>query len=182
MVLSFAILHALHLIGVWGSLSDLKGIRCENSEANEDNGSKHSAPHKGDFRRQAALDQRPPFLSSFKNSQDLAVTQQPFTYGIMGSMEKQSHFKKIQSFKVDYTEAEVTQYESQRTGMRVSVVDRKGPKVWLTHRRCWRLTDWQSIRSTDTSPLLRRFTMTRARVGKTYDISPTETDMGSTHS
>ncbi|KAF2684830.1 metallopeptidase [Lentithecium fluviatile CBS 122367] len=48
----------------------------------------------------------------------------------MGSIEQRSHFKKIQHFKVDYTDAEVTQYESQRTGMRVSVVDRKGPKIY----------------------------------------------------
>lgn len=38
-------------------------------------------------------------------------------------------FKKIQNFKTDYAEAEFTQYESTRTGMRVAVCDRKGPKV-----------------------------------------------------
>ncbi|KAF2198253.1 zinc metalloprotease-like protein [Delitschia confertaspora ATCC 74209] len=49
----------------------------------------------------------------------------------MGSIETaKSHFKKIQNFKADYTLAEFTQYESQRTGMRVVVVDRKGPKVY----------------------------------------------------
>ncbi|ORY16226.1 zinc metalloprotease-like protein [Clohesyomyces aquaticus] len=48
----------------------------------------------------------------------------------MGSMEQTSHFKKIQNFKADYTPAEFTQYESQRTGMRVVVVDRKGPKIY----------------------------------------------------
>lgn len=48
----------------------------------------------------------------------------------MGSVEKQSHFKKVQQFDADYTEARFTQYESQRTGMRVVVVDRKGPKVY----------------------------------------------------
>ncbi|KAF2804284.1 putative zinc metalloprotease [Mytilinidion resinicola] len=42
---------------------------------------------------------------------------------------KKNHFKKIQSFKADYTLAEFTQYESERTGMRVAVCDRKGPKV-----------------------------------------------------
>lgn len=46
-----------------------------------------------------------------------------------GTKLKPSHFKKIQNFKADYTPAEFTQYESERTGMRVSVVDRKGPKV-----------------------------------------------------
>jgi hypothetical protein len=48
----------------------------------------------------------------------------------MGSYEEGSHFKKIQNFKADYTDATFTQYESQRTGMRVVVVDRKGPKVF----------------------------------------------------
>ena len=48
----------------------------------------------------------------------------------MGSIEQGSHFKKVQHFKADYTEAEFTQYESQRTGMRVVVVDRKGPKLY----------------------------------------------------
>jgi Zn-dependent M16 (insulinase) family peptidase len=40
-----------------------------------------------------------------------------------------SHFKKIQSFKSDYAVAEFTQYESTRTGLRVTVVDRESPKV-----------------------------------------------------
>lgn len=44
-------------------------------------------------------------------------------------MEKQSHFKIIQSFEADYAPAKFTQYESMRTGMRVVVVDRKGPKL-----------------------------------------------------
>lgn len=48
----------------------------------------------------------------------------------MGSMENSTHFKKIQQFKADYTDATFTQYESQRTGLRVVVVDRKGPKVY----------------------------------------------------
>jgi Zn-dependent M16 (insulinase) family peptidase len=48
----------------------------------------------------------------------------------MGSIDQGSHFKKIQHFKADYTEATITQYESQRTGMRVVVVDRKGPKLY----------------------------------------------------
>lgn len=48
----------------------------------------------------------------------------------MGSQKNQSHFKKVQQFDADYTEARFTQYESQRTGMRVVVVDRKGPKVY----------------------------------------------------
>ena len=48
----------------------------------------------------------------------------------MGSISQESHFKKIQNFKADYADAEFTQYESQRTGLRVTVVDRKGPKVY----------------------------------------------------
>jgi hypothetical protein len=49
----------------------------------------------------------------------------------MGSIQQQgSHFKKIQNFKADYADATFTQYESQRTGLRVVVVDRKGPKVY----------------------------------------------------
>ena len=48
----------------------------------------------------------------------------------MGSIPQQSHFKKLQNFKADYADAEFTQYESQRTGLRVTVVDRKGPKVY----------------------------------------------------
>lgn len=62
--------------------------------------------------------------------------QQPFRYGSMGSIDKTdktSGFKLIQNFKADYTDAEFTQYESQRTGMRVVVVDRKGPKVRQEH-------------------------------------------------
>ena len=51
-------------------------------------------------------------------------------HGKMGSMPQASHFKKIQNFKADYADAKFTQYESQRTGLRVTVVDRKGPKVY----------------------------------------------------
>ncbi|KAF1974031.1 zinc metalloprotease-like protein [Bimuria novae-zelandiae CBS 107.79] len=48
----------------------------------------------------------------------------------MGTITRETNFKKIQQFKADYTEAEFTQYESQRTGMNVVVVDRKGPKIY----------------------------------------------------
>jgi hypothetical protein len=51
-------------------------------------------------------------------------------YSAMGSMQQESHFKKLQNFKADYADASFTQYESQRTGLRVVVVDRKGPKVY----------------------------------------------------
>lgn len=60
----------------------------------------------------------------------LADIPLPTQFDNMGSMENTSHFKKVQRFTADYTEAQVTQYESQRTGMRVVVVDRKGPKVY----------------------------------------------------
>jgi Zn-dependent M16 (insulinase) family peptidase len=53
-----------------------------------------------------------------------------FYFDIMGSVQKQTHFKKIQHFSTDYADAKFTQYESQRTGLRVVVVDRKGPKVY----------------------------------------------------
>jgi len=39
------------------------------------------------------------------------------------------HFRRIQTFKPDYADAEITQYESERTGMRVAVCDRQSPKV-----------------------------------------------------
>lgn len=40
-----------------------------------------------------------------------------------------SHFKLLQRFKPDYSPSEFVQYESQRTGMTVVVIDQKGPKV-----------------------------------------------------
>ncbi|KAF2842635.1 putative zinc metalloprotease [Patellaria atrata CBS 101060] len=43
--------------------------------------------------------------------------------------ERKTIFKRIQNFKSEFALAEFTQYESERTGMRVAVVDRKGPKV-----------------------------------------------------
>ncbi|KAL1393358.1 Metalloenzyme, LuxS/M16 peptidase-like protein [Phyllosticta capitalensis] len=45
--------------------------------------------------------------------------------GILGK----TNFRSIQSFEADYNPAKFSQYESNRTGMRVVVVDRKGPKV-----------------------------------------------------
>lgn len=53
-----------------------------------------------------------------------------FKFDIMGSIQHESHFKKLQQFKANYADATFTQYESQRTGLRVVVVDRKGPKVY----------------------------------------------------
>ena len=42
---------------------------------------------------------------------------------------RRSHFKLLQRFKPDYSPSEFVQYESERTGMRVVVIDQKGPKV-----------------------------------------------------
>lgn len=47
----------------------------------------------------------------------------------MPSAERKTHFKVLQKFNPDYSPNVFTQYESERTGMRVVVVDQKGPKV-----------------------------------------------------
>ncbi|KAJ5673820.1 hypothetical protein N7462_009259 [Penicillium macrosclerotiorum] len=47
----------------------------------------------------------------------------------MSPSKQNSHFKLLQQFKPDYSPSEFTEYESQRTGMRVVVIDQKGPKV-----------------------------------------------------
>ena len=47
----------------------------------------------------------------------------------MSPSAQNSHFKLLQQFKPDYSPSEFTQYESQRTGMRVVVIDQPGPKV-----------------------------------------------------
>ncbi|KAJ5666085.1 uncharacterized protein N7477_008533 [Penicillium maclennaniae] len=47
----------------------------------------------------------------------------------MSPSAQQSHFKLLQQFKPDYSPSEFTEYESQRTGMRVVVIDQPGPKV-----------------------------------------------------
>ncbi|KAI9036950.1 putative zinc metalloprotease [Aspergillus affinis] len=45
------------------------------------------------------------------------------------SPSHQSHFKLLQKFNPEYSPSEFVQYESERTGMRVVVIDQKGPKV-----------------------------------------------------
>ncbi|KAI5287198.1 hypothetical protein KEM54_006174, partial [Ascosphaera aggregata] len=40
-----------------------------------------------------------------------------------------SYFRRIQTFKSEYSPTTFTQYESQRTGMRLVVIDQKSPKV-----------------------------------------------------
>lgn len=45
------------------------------------------------------------------------------------SKRQEPRFKTIQQLKLDYAPVSITQYESTRTGMRVAVVDKPGPKV-----------------------------------------------------
>lgn len=47
----------------------------------------------------------------------------------MSPAAQESHFKLLQRFKPEYSPSEFTQYESGRTGMKVVVIDQKGPKV-----------------------------------------------------
>ncbi|KAK4448201.1 Presequence protease 1, chloroplastic/mitochondrial [Podospora aff. communis PSN243] len=47
----------------------------------------------------------------------------------MPSQVKTPRFRKIQSFQLDYAPTTITQYASERTGMRVIVADREGPKI-----------------------------------------------------
>ncbi|EGC45620.1 zinc metalloprotease [Histoplasma capsulatum var. duboisii H88] len=47
----------------------------------------------------------------------------------MSSPEKRNYFQVLQRFKPDYSPNYFTQYESERTGMKVVVIDQKGPKV-----------------------------------------------------
>ena len=47
----------------------------------------------------------------------------------MGSTGPAARFRQVQQFKPDYSPSRITQYESERTGMHVVVVDQKGPKL-----------------------------------------------------
>ncbi|KAI9823646.1 MAG: hypothetical protein M1819_001159 [Sarea resinae] len=47
----------------------------------------------------------------------------------MPSAVDKTFFKKLQEFKTDYSPSIISEYESERSGMRVVVVDQKGPKV-----------------------------------------------------
>ncbi|KAH0542239.1 hypothetical protein FGG08_003361 [Glutinoglossum americanum] len=47
----------------------------------------------------------------------------------MPDIRKKTFFRTLQKFETDYSPCTITQYESERTGMRAIVVDRKGPKV-----------------------------------------------------
>ena len=44
-------------------------------------------------------------------------------------MIMKNHFKQIQAFKPDYASVDISQFESERTGMRVVVAQREGPKI-----------------------------------------------------
>lgn len=48
----------------------------------------------------------------------------------MTPSQQDIQFKIIQQFDVEYAQTKVTQYESQRTGMQVVVVDGKGPMLY----------------------------------------------------
>ncbi|CCU77097.1 zinc metalloprotease [Blumeria hordei DH14] len=47
----------------------------------------------------------------------------------MSDQTKKSYFKKIQQFSTDYSPANISQYVSERTGMNVVIVDKKGPEI-----------------------------------------------------
>jgi hypothetical protein len=47
----------------------------------------------------------------------------------MPDIRNKTFFRTLQKFKTDYSPCTITQYESERTGMRAIVADRKGPKV-----------------------------------------------------
>ena len=47
----------------------------------------------------------------------------------MGDAGTSPHFRVLQNFGVDYAPGKLTQYESERTGMRVVVIDKLGPKL-----------------------------------------------------
>lgn len=54
---------------------------------------------------------------------------QASTSKMPATKERTPHFKEIQKVLLDYAPVTITQYESTRTGMRIAVVDQKGPKV-----------------------------------------------------
>lgn len=47
----------------------------------------------------------------------------------MPAAKQAPRFRKVQSFKTDYAPAQITLYESERSGMQVILADRKGPKI-----------------------------------------------------
>ncbi|KAK3378364.1 Metalloenzyme, LuxS/M16 peptidase-like protein [Podospora didyma] len=47
----------------------------------------------------------------------------------MAPQPQKAQFRKVQTFQTEYAPTVITQYESERSGMRVIVADRKGPKI-----------------------------------------------------
>lgn len=47
----------------------------------------------------------------------------------MGSLGREARFRRLQQITPNYSPSKITQYESERTGMRVVVVDQEGPKL-----------------------------------------------------
>lgn len=45
------------------------------------------------------------------------------------SVKMKNYFRQIQAFEPDYASVAISQFESERTGMRVVVVQREGPKI-----------------------------------------------------
>lgn len=102
-------------------------------ELTENNGSTSPASYKGACSLGTLIEDQADAFSCADDEcsfHDSDTDQQPFLFANMGSVAQETRFKKVQQFKADYTEAEFTQYESQRTGMNVVVVDRKGPKIY----------------------------------------------------
>lgn len=60
---------------------------------------------------------------------DISGFVQNLTNFTMAPAAQKPRFRKIQSFKTDYAPTTITQYESERSGMRVVVADREGPKT-----------------------------------------------------
>lgn len=59
----------------------------------------------------------------------------------MPTSRKQTHFRTTQQFTVEYSPHAFTEYVSARTGMRVVVVDQKGPKVFGTFAAATEILD-----------------------------------------
>jgi Zn-dependent M16 (insulinase) family peptidase len=62
-------------------------------------------------------------------------------YFKMPSIKDVSHFHTTQKFKVEFSPHSLTEYVSNRTGMRVVVVDQKGPKVLGTFAAATEILD-----------------------------------------
>jgi Zn-dependent M16 (insulinase) family peptidase len=65
-----------------------------------------------------------------KLSQSVVQLTSLGSYFNMGISSEKSHFRVLQTFRPEYSPSQITQYESQRTGLRVIVVDQEGPKLY----------------------------------------------------